>query len=208
MPEMPGRGSERVDYRRLVIAVSGPPGSGKSTIARRMASDLGLRYLSTGAIFRSIAAEKGVSVVELSRLAERDPSIDLSVDMRMMEEAGRGGIVIDSHLAAWLIHDRASLLVYTKAPLIVRARRVAERDGISIEEALEEITSREYSQWRRFKRYYGVDVRDLGIFDIVIDTSRYSRDEAYMLALKALELKTGIGQVFIRGVGKQPRVEG
>ncbi len=121
-------------------------------------------------------------------MAESDPSIDLMIDRRTVEEARRGGVVIDSHLAAWLIHDIADYLVYTKAPLMVRARRVAERDGMSIAEALEEIVAREYSQWRRFKRYYGIDVRYLGIFDIIIDTHTYGRDEAYKTAIEGLRL--------------------
>ncbi|MEB3861268.1 MAG: AAA family ATPase [Desulfurococcales archaeon] len=188
---MPSRGPKRVDNKRLVIVVSGSPGSGKSTIARRLAGDLGLRYLSTGSIFRETARKLGISLVELSVMAESDPSIDLMIDKRTIEEARRGGVVIDSHLAAWLIHDIADYLVYTKAPLMVRARRVAERDKVSLGEALEEIVAREYSQWRRFKRYYGIDVRDLGIFDIIIDTYTYGREEAYRAAVEGLRLALG-----------------
>jgi CMP/dCMP kinase len=38
-----------------VIAIDGPAGSGKSTIARHVADALGLRYLDTGAMYRSVA---------------------------------------------------------------------------------------------------------------------------------------------------------
>jgi cytidylate kinase len=40
--------------RGLVVAVDGPAGSGKSTVARRVALDLGLRYLDTGAMYRAL----------------------------------------------------------------------------------------------------------------------------------------------------------
>lgn len=38
-----------------VVAIDGPSGSGKSTIAKRLASELGLTYIDTGAMFRSVA---------------------------------------------------------------------------------------------------------------------------------------------------------
>jgi cytidylate kinase len=38
-----------------IIAIDGPAGSGKSTVARRLAEKLGLRYLDTGAMYRSVA---------------------------------------------------------------------------------------------------------------------------------------------------------
>lgn len=188
---MPSRGSTQVDNRGPVIVVSGAPGSGKSTIAKRLAGELGLRYLSTGSIFRETARRMGVTLVELSRMAEQDPRLDVMIDRRTVEEASRGNVVIDSHLAAWIIHDIADYLVYTKAPLMVRARRVAERDGTTLREAVEEIVAREYSQWRRFRRYYGIDTRDLSIFNIIIDTYTYDREEAYRLALEGLRLALG-----------------
>jgi cytidylate kinase len=45
-PDRPGR--------RLVVAIDGPSGSGKSTVARRVAAELGLRYLDTGAMYRAV----------------------------------------------------------------------------------------------------------------------------------------------------------
>src|SRR5512138_2066953 len=50
--------------RRLVVAIDGPAGSGKSTAARRLAQRLGYTMLDTGAIYRTVALvarERGVS---------------------------------------------------------------------------------------------------------------------------------------------------
>ena len=41
--------------KNLVVAIDGPAGAGKSTVARRVAEDLGLDYLDTGAIYRALA---------------------------------------------------------------------------------------------------------------------------------------------------------
>jgi len=40
---------------RLVIAIDGPAGAGKSTVAKRVAKELELRYLDTGAMYRAVA---------------------------------------------------------------------------------------------------------------------------------------------------------
>ena len=61
----------------MVVTVDGPAGSGKSTIARRVATRLGFTYLDTGAMYRAVtlaALEKGVPLgdgPELGRLASR-----------------------------------------------------------------------------------------------------------------------------------------
>ena len=165
--------------RGPVIAISGPPGSGKTTYARRLAEELGLAYHSAGRIFRELAARMGVSLEELSRIAERDPSIDLEIDRATLEAASRGGVVIEGHLVAWVLAHVADVLIYVKAPLHVRMERLAGRDGRASLDALTEMLVREESQARRFTAYYGFDVTDLSIFDLVVDTSVLSVDEAY-----------------------------
>src|SRR3712207_1419128 len=65
-----------------VIAIDGPSGSGKSTVARSLAERLGLQYLDTGAMYRSVAfaaLRRGIDPSEekpVARLVE-DVSIEL-----------------------------------------------------------------------------------------------------------------------------------
>ena len=63
----------------MIVAIDGPAGAGKSTVARRLARRLGFRYLDTGAMYRAVtwlAAERGVSFDDgpaLAALAAESP---------------------------------------------------------------------------------------------------------------------------------------
>ena len=161
--------------RGLVITVSGLHGSGTSTQARRLAKALGLRYVSAGLLFRRIAEERGLTLEELSRLAEENPELDRMIDERTREEARRGGVVIDAALAGWMAGD-ADLKIFLTAPLEERVRRIARREGLSLEEAMRETLKRERSERERFKRYYGIDINDLSIYDVVLNTALFKPD--------------------------------
>lgn len=70
-----------------VIAIDGPAGAGKSTIARALAARLGLQYLDTGAMYRAVtvaAARRGIEPADAERVAQlaREVDIDL-VDGRV-----------------------------------------------------------------------------------------------------------------------------
>ena len=63
-----------------IITISGMLGSGKSTVAKLLAECLGWDYYSTGNAQREIAAKRGMTTLELNRLADTDPSIDKEID--------------------------------------------------------------------------------------------------------------------------------
>ena len=154
-----------------VVAISGQAASGKTTVARELANRLGYRFVSVGELFRRIAIQRGVSLLELHRIAETDFSIDRAVDEEAIREAKKDNVVIEGHLAAWLLKDVADVRIYLKADIGVRSRRLSARDGKSVEEALNEIRAREESNRRRYLAIYGIDINDVSIFDLVIDTT-------------------------------------
>ena len=66
----------------IVVAVDGPAGSGKSTVAKAVASRLGLRYLDTGAMYRSVAHAalcEGIDTDDGDRMAELSRRLRIEV---------------------------------------------------------------------------------------------------------------------------------
>jgi CMP/dCMP kinase len=65
-----------------VIAIDGPAGSGKSTVARRLAQRLGLDYLDTGAMYRAVtfaALRRGIDPADTGPVAQLARAVDLDV---------------------------------------------------------------------------------------------------------------------------------
>jgi cytidylate kinase len=159
----------------MLLTVSGPPGSGKSTTAAGLAEAFGLEHISGGDIFRELAAERGYSPVEFNELAEEDDQIDRDLDRRLYEIAQeRDDVLLESRLAGWLAGDEADIRIWLDAPLNIRAERIADREDKAVELAREETDRREASEAKRYMEYYNIDIHDRTIYDIVYNTARWS----------------------------------
>jgi cytidylate kinase len=157
----------------MLVTISGPAGSGKSTAAAALATALEYDHVSGGDIFRELAAERGLSPLELNQEAEDDESIDLDLDRRLRTTAAENDdLVLESRLAGWMAGEHADFRIWLDAPLEIRARRIAEREQKSIEQAREETRARAASEAKRYDAYYGIDIEDLSIYDLVLNTAR------------------------------------
>ena len=81
----------------LVVAIDGPAGSGKSTVARRVAERAGLRHLDTGATYRALThalLRQGVDVEDPEAVADAAKAVDLTLELAP-GPAGSARVLLD-----------------------------------------------------------------------------------------------------------------
>lgn len=158
------------------ISVTGDPGSGKSTFARAVAGRTGFRLITTGNIFRELAAQMGISLTDLNERAERQAEIDARVDdfLKSLNDSCEN-MVLDSRMAWHFVGD--SLKIRLAVDPEVAADRIFKDDAalrekfFSLEQARDEVHRRKVSEVLRYRTLYGVDISDERNFDLVINTS-------------------------------------
>lgn len=172
----------------MLLTVSGPPGSGKSTTARLLADAFDLEHVSGGDIFRQLANERGYTPLEFNKLAEENEEIDRDLDRRLREIAiEQDDLVLESRLAGWLAGGHADFRFWLDAPLAVRGERIAKREEKAPKRAAEETRAREASEATRYEEYYGIDIEDLKIYDLSVNTARWEPDAVLDMLVTAVE---------------------
>jgi len=160
----------------LIITISGPPGSGKSTLSKILSVKLGLELVSMGDIFRKCAEERCMSLEEFGLIAKCNEKIDHEIDEMQKKIADeKDDIMIEGRLSGFLVD--ANLKVWLKAPLEIRAQRIAKRESKQVAKAMEETSEREECERERYLKYYDIDINDLSVYDIILDSSKWSPEE-------------------------------
>lgn len=169
-----------------IITVSGPAGSGKTTYAKKLAQHLDLQYLSAGEIFRQIAKKMEKTLAELSGQCESTHEIDRKIDEQIKKKVSRGNVVADGRLTGYMLKDIADLKIYVIASPQTRIARIMKRDGVSESYAKEETLSRDRSEKNRFNEIYQINIDDLSIYDIILNTEKWSEEAMIQILLNAV----------------------
>lgn len=174
------------------ITITGNLGSGKTSVCREL-EKAGFSVISAGDIFRGLAQEKGMTVIELNEAAKSDRSIDDMLDRRSTELGKTmDHTVFDSRLAWHFVEEsfKVFLLVDTQEA----ARRVFEGDSRSAEiyqnldEAGAGLKERADLEQARFKELYGLDYYDACNYDLIIESSYAAPDQIAREIIRNYEL--------------------
>ncbi len=162
-----------------MITISGLPGSGTSTAARKLSESTGMKILSAGEVFRDMAVKKAMSLEDFSVLAEENEKIDRELDKKMVEQASQG-MILEGRLTGHLLNmsDKEAFKVWIKAPLETRVKRIAQREGHEDLDSLRErVIRREKSEEKRYREYYSIDLFKTSFYDAVIDSENNEPEE-------------------------------
>jgi len=175
--------------KKHIITIAGKLGSGKSSTAKLVAKKLLYTHYSTGDFMRSIANDRGISLADLSAIAESDDSIDKALDDHNLEIGKMKNIVLDSRLGFHFIPESFKVFLEldaeTASERILEDRksnpnRHTEATGSfdTKESIIEKINTRLLSERKRYKELYGIeDQTDHNNFDLIIDTSKTPLEE-------------------------------
>jgi cytidylate kinase len=180
-----------------VICISGMAGTGKSTLAKKLAQKYDLKYYSGGDALKDLAKEEGYDItvhgwwespVGLGFLQKRvnDPKFDRVVDNKLLEYAKQGNVLLDSWTMPWLL--KGGFKIWLEASFEKRAARVAERDNLTYAEAVKVLGEKEGHTKSIYKALYGFSLGDdLSPFDFVLDTDNLNAPEVFEVLCRVMD---------------------
>ena len=183
------RGKRQKGKEKIVVCLAGMSGCGKSTVAKRLAKKYGLKYLSGGTALKQLAVREGYKprekgwweTAEGAKFFEhrlRDPKFDKMVDEELLKLARSGNVVLDSWTMPWL--SRKGFKIWLEASPKVRAKRLAKRDGISLQAASKAVKEKDEKTRVIYKNLYGFDLgEDFAPFDMILDTNELDAEEVF-----------------------------
>ena len=178
------------------IILCGMPAVGKTTVAKTLASKLGLKLIGGGDILKEIAIEEGYNAVgddwwdtpEGMRFMEEragSPEFDREVDRRLLARAHKGDVVITSYTLPWL--SKEGVKVWLSGTKRSRAERMAKRDSSSPEDCAKVIDARDRENYALYMKLYGIRFgKDLSPFTIVVGTDGVPAAEVAKSVLEQL----------------------
>jgi cytidylate kinase len=188
---------------KFSIVISGWPAVGKTTIAGKLSEEFGLMMYNGGDILKMLAAERGYSTArddwwdtadakKFMQDRKSDQSFDKKVDKKLSELVKKGGTVITSYTLPWLVKEESVIKIWLRGSTENRARRMANRDGISFAEAKKIITIRDDENKKIYRKLYGLRFgEDLTVFDYMLNTDRLPLEP--LIEISKLIVKRQIG---------------
>ena len=180
----------------IVICICGMAGSGKSTLAKKLAEKYELKYCSGGDALKALAKEdykpfergwweskEGMRFLEKRG---KDPKFDEAVDKKFLELAEEGNVVLDSWTMPWLL--KKGFKIWLEASQEKRAERIAKRDGISVNEALQALRNKEKRTKAIYKKLYNFSLgEDFAPFHLILDTDNLNAAEVFKVLCEVID---------------------
>ena len=181
----------------MVICISGMAGTGKSTLAKKLAQKYGFDYYSGGDALKVLASEEGYAAsqpgwwespqgLKFLKQREGDAKFDRAVDQKLLEYTKKGNVLLDSWTMPWLL--KSGFKIWLLASMEKRAARVAQRDQINVEQALKVLKEKEDRTKGIYKKLYGFMLgEDFQPFNLVLDTESLNAEEVFQVLCNVID---------------------
>lgn len=179
------------------MIISGPPAIGKTTIAKGLAIEFGLKYLSGGDVLKELAKEQGFQTkgvdwwdtkegMKFLNQRKTNAEFDIKVDNKLKQLFYKRGVIITSYTLPWLVED--GIKIWLAGSYENSAKRMTARDNLSFHSALRIVKKRFEENKKIYKKLYGFDFgEDLSVFDRVINTDGLGIDEVLSRVKSAIK---------------------
>ena len=183
--------------KKIVVCISGMAGTGKSTLAKKLAQKYKLKYYSGGDALKELAKDEGYnpssrgwweSPEGLSFLRKREKNLkfDKAVDDKLLEYAQQGNVLLDSWAMPWLL--KTGFKIWLVASEEKRAERIAKRDKIAVKKALQVLKEKEARTKAIYKKLYGFTLgEDFDPFNLVLGTDNLDAGEVFQVLCMVME---------------------
>ena len=169
------------------IVISGPPAVGKTTVAKGLAEEFQLEYLSGGDVLKEMASEHGFDSkgddwwdteegMEFLNQREQNSEFDKKLDEKLSILFNQGGMVITSYTLPWLVKD--GIRIWLEGSHESSTNRMQSRDHMSSEDAYKITKERFDKNKALYKKLYDFDFgEDKSVFDLIINTDNLTAQQ-------------------------------
>ncbi len=166
----------------MKVCISGLTASGKTTVSEALSKELGVTHVQNS--YKAYLRDnRGLA----DFIDKTDEDFVREFDKRTVEMSNEGDCVVSTWLSPWLIKD-ADLRVWLYAPLDIRVKRYMARENVERERAERTVLEIDSSATQSFKKFYNIDISELEMFDMHINTARSDvQDTVALISLAVMK---------------------